>query len=104
MYIHQAPINISGEWDSNRLSITFYQRGNKVLGAFEIRDTLFEGTLNGNVLTGTWMHPHEPLYGPCNYGSLRFVFSTPNTFEGYLTYCDTNLPSDIIWKGYRITD
>ncbi|TCT16148.1 hypothetical protein EDC18_102164 [Natranaerovirga pectinivora] len=104
MYIHEVePINISGIWRTNRLPIKFYQRGNKVLGAFEIRETLMEGTLQGNVLTGTWMHPYEPVYGPCNYGSIRFVF-TRDTFEGYVTYCDTNILSDVLWIGRRIEE
>lgn len=105
MYIHETIIDISGKWGSNYLPLTFYQHGNKVLGKFEFKEGLLEGTLQGNVLAGTWIHPHEPIFGPCNYGTINLVF-TADTFEGYVTYCnsDSNIRSGIIWKGYRIKD
>ena len=96
-------INISGTWNTNRLPITFYQHGNKVLGRFDLNEALFEGTLQDNVLTGFWLHPYQSVYGPCNYGRLRFVF-TGDRFEGYATFCDTEIPSDVLWTGFRRRD
>lgn len=104
MYIQERPIDIidvSGEWGSNYLPIKLYQHGNKVLGKFRLKDGVLEGTLEGNIFTGTWMHS-EPFLGPYNYGGFIWVFTSPNAFEGTVTYGDNRIPSYVNWRGYRL--
>lgn len=101
LYIYEKPIDVSGLWITNLLPLTLLQHGNKVLGKYDLYDGILEGTLNGNVLTGTWMQS-KALYDECNYGPFEFEFSK-NSFKGSWGYCDTKELTGRLWSGSRIS-
>ena len=52
----------AGNWDSNWGDMVLYQSGGRVWGQYTHDDGRIEGTVSGNVLTGTWSE--APSYSP----------------------------------------
>ena len=75
-----APISFAGVWQTNfNNELRVSQAGDHVTGLYDGRSGVLEGTINGNVLTGTWSWKNQT-------GVFRFSLSGDgNSFTGTWT-------------------
>ena len=77
----QAPVAVTGSWSTEWGSLTLEQQGGTVRGYYSHQQGRIEGTLQGNVLTGTWSQ--GPSYqAPRDAGSFVLTFDGGRTFRG----------------------
>lgn len=76
----------TGEWETSWGDMTLNQNGTKVTGTYTFDSGKIEGTVSGNVLTGTWSE--SPSYAPPrDAGEVEFVMSTDGkSFTGKWRY------------------
>lgn len=97
MYICKNNLpNISGEWRTNFNDMYLHQFGDRIIGRYEHANGVLVGTLEGNILSGTWYQSSSA--GECNYGPFSLEFNR-SMFKGTYGYCE-NLPGGN-WIGQR---
>ena len=65
----------TGTWNTSWGKMYLVQTGNKVTGNYEYDDGKIEGTINGNILSGTWSE--APSYNlPYDAGEIEFTISS----------------------------
>ncbi|MBR0599867.1 S-layer homology domain-containing protein [Sinanaerobacter chloroacetimidivorans] len=76
----------AGEWETNWGNMTITQTGSKVTGTYTYDEGRINGTVSGNVLTGTWSE--APSYAPPgDAGEVEFVMSEDGkSFTGKWRY------------------
>lgn len=95
---HTAPVQsgylqVSGTYDTGFGKMVLRQSGSLVSGEYDHNGGVIEGTITGNVLSGTWTETSSK-------GRLKFVFKTDgSTFAGLWSYGDAELVSQ--WDGVR---
>lgn len=91
-----ATYSWTGTWSTQWGDMTLTQNGSTVTGKYTHDDGTISGTVNGNVLTGTWKEPGQ-------VGKIRFVMSSDGkTFSGGWGYND-EAPERSGWDGTRKT-
>ncbi len=93
----QTPLQVGGTYETGYGNMQLHQNGNKVSGTYKsyTGDGSVEGTLQGNVLIGTWKDSRSS-------GQIRFVFSEDErAFAGFWSY-GSAVPNQDRWDGYRI--
>lgn len=76
----------AGEWDTNWGDMVLTQTGSKVTGSYTYDNGRIDGTVSGNVLSGTWSE--APSYAPPHdAGEVEFVMSDDGkSFTGKWRY------------------
>ncbi|MBM7619943.1 hypothetical protein JOC95_001795 [Bacillus tianshenii] len=97
-------VDVTGEWKTDFGKMILKQENGNVTGEYSYQDGRIngriEGTIGGNVLTGTWAE--SPSYAPpLNAGYLRFTF-TGNSFAGTYAQGFSTGYGVRNWKGTRI--
>ncbi len=92
---------ISGTYRTNWNDFHLRQQGTALIGCYEFRDGLFEGTVEGRVMKMTWSQTGDPRRGPA-----VFVFAPDGrSFRGYWwRETDKGRPVDGDWTGTRVSD
>jgi hypothetical protein len=93
--------NVSGTWKSNFGLMTLTRDGSHVTGSYPHDSGKIEGTLEGNVLSGSWSE--SPSYKPPkDAGDLEFTFSEDGrTFTGTWRYGSQKQSWDGKWTGQK---
>jgi len=97
----------TGEWDSTFGILRLEVSGNRVQGAYEFCAGMVSGTVNGNLLEGTWVEDTSACEDPESAarvvadGTFSFMLeSGGDTFTG--NYETTGSPEANEWVGTRI--
>jgi hypothetical protein len=95
-----APTGWTGTWSTTFETMILTQTGNQVIGDYEHDNGHIEGTVSGNVLTGTWYE--APTYSPPDDAGDVVLTISPdgNTFSGQWRYDSTG--SWYGWSGTRM--
>jgi hypothetical protein len=87
-----TPLSFAGTWDTTYYEMRLSQIGDHVSGTYDYRGGVIDGTVSGNILSGTWTQTN-------NRGVFRFSLSSDgNGFTG--TWTDSN-DSGGPWIGER---
>jgi hypothetical protein len=92
---------LSGTWKTSFGMVTFTQAGNDVTGSYTHDNGKIEGTLEGNILRGSWSE--SPSYKPPkDAGDLEFTFSEDGRkFTGTWRYGFDKQTWDGKWTGTK---
>ncbi len=99
-------VDVSGRWNSSEGELVLEQDGTFVRGTYGTRDGRISGTLDGNVLTGSWSESGggsrcaPDASGRTRRGQLRLVFEG-SAFHGGWTWCEEPPVAGAPWTGWR---
>jgi hypothetical protein len=103
--------DIAGKWESDRGPVTITRASDgRYLVAFAQVEGTVAGSLDGDVLQGTWVRKHASQ--PCQserdgspyWGGFRVTFYTPEIFQGWWYPCTDELVDGMAvesWSGAR---
>ena len=93
-----ADPSISGTWSTRYGDMVLIQSGSGVTGCYQRENSTIVGTMNGNVLEGTWTN----TTGTVDSGPFKFTFSG-GSFSGTWGY-QLPLGTSINWTGTFVSD